>query len=42
VTVERPMGERRLAAIMFTDIVGYAALMAESECGQFFSQRRIQ
>ena len=23
--------ERRLAAIMFTDIVGYAALMAESE-----------
>ncbi len=26
-----PSTERRLAAIMFTDIVGYAALMAESE-----------
>ena len=26
-----PAAERRLAAILFTDIVGYTALMAESE-----------
>ncbi len=26
--------ERKLAAIMFTDIVGYSALMAESEDGE--------
>ncbi len=33
--------ERRLAAIMFTDIVGYTALMAESEArGDVRAQHR--
>ncbi len=41
-----PSTERRLAAIMFTDIVGYTALMAESEeqgpAGCSCNQERIQ
>ncbi len=32
--------ERRLAAIMFTDIVGYTALMAESEERGLAARRR--
>ena len=32
--------ERRLAAIMFTDIVGYTALMAESEERGLMARRR--
>ena len=33
--------ERRLAAIMFTDIVGYTALMAESEEKGLRAKERI-
>ncbi len=29
------MSERRLAAIMFTDIVGYTALMGKDDFGTF-------
>ncbi len=34
--------ERRLAAIMFTDIVGYTALMAESEAKGHRVRERIR